>query len=181
MVGTSRWRRNKTWRSPSSSQIHQKYILLWNNSWRTPTERWQKTSDFLKGKKLPTYLGKAKETRKKNETKELGWDLHLWEGAVKEEKFPHTREPLPWGRQEVGGGEASGPWRRAQQQGRRVQQQGCRGQSRDIPTKRISADQHSPTWDACLFTHWGRWGLGAEAQASEVRSQGEDWGWLHED
>ena len=23
-------------------------------------------------------------------------------------------------------------------------------------------------------------GLGAEARASEVRSQGEDWGWLHE-
>ena len=25
-----------------------------------------------------------------------------------------------------------------------------------------------------------RWGLGAEAQALEVRSQGEDWGWLRE-
>ena len=26
----------------------------------------------------------------------------------------------------------------------------------------------------------GRVGAGAEARASEVRSQGEDWGWLHE-
>ena len=26
----------------------------------------------------------------------------------------------------------------------------------------------------------GQVGLGAEAQASEVRSHGEDWGWLHE-
>ena len=26
----------------------------------------------------------------------------------------------------------------------------------------------------------GGWGLGAEAQASEVRPQGEDWGWLRE-
>ena len=26
----------------------------------------------------------------------------------------------------------------------------------------------------------GRWGLGAEAQALEVRPQGEDWGLLHE-
>ena len=26
----------------------------------------------------------------------------------------------------------------------------------------------------------GGWGLGAEAQASEVRSQGEDWSWLRE-
>ena len=27
---------------------------------------------------------------------------------------------------------------------------------------------------------WGEWGLGAEARALEVRSQGEYWGWLHE-
>ena len=33
---------------------------------------------------------------------------------------------------------------------------------------------------ACLLTHQGRSGLGAEARASEVRSQGEDWGWLCE-
>ena len=39
----SRWRRSKTWRSPSSPQIHQKYIYMWNCSYRTPTERWQKT------------------------------------------------------------------------------------------------------------------------------------------
>ena len=55
------------WRSPSSPQIHQKYIYMWNNSFRTPTESWQKTSDFPKGKKLLTYLGRAKE---KTETKE---------------------------------------------------------------------------------------------------------------
>ena len=32
-----------------------------------------------------------------------------------------------------------------------------------------------------LFAHQGGWVLGAEAQASEVRPQGEDWDWLHED
>ena len=48
---------------------------MWNNSYRTHTERWQKTSDFPKGKKLPTYLGRAKE---KTETKEQGQDLHFW-------------------------------------------------------------------------------------------------------
>ena len=58
--GPSRWRRGKTWRSPPSPQIHQKYIYMWNNSYRTPTEHWQKTSDLPKGKKLPTYLGRAK-------------------------------------------------------------------------------------------------------------------------
>ena len=51
----SSWWRSKTCRSPSSPQIHQNYIYMWNNSYRTPTECWQKTSDFPKGKKLPTY------------------------------------------------------------------------------------------------------------------------------
>ena len=70
--GASRWRKsNKTWRSPSSPQIHQKYIYMWNNSYRTPTERWQKTSDLPKGKELPTYLGRAKEKRK-NRDKRIG-------------------------------------------------------------------------------------------------------------
>ena len=32
-----------------------------------------------------------------------------------------------------------------------------------------------------LCVTWrGRWGLGAEARASEVRSQGDDWDWLSE-
>ena len=52
------------WRSPYSPQIHQNYNYMWNNSYRTPTECWQKTSDFPKGKKLPTYLHRAKEKRK---------------------------------------------------------------------------------------------------------------------
>ena len=30
--------------------------------------------------------------------------MHLWEGAVKEERFPHTRKPLHWRRQGVGRG-----------------------------------------------------------------------------
>ena len=67
--GPSRWQRSKTRRSPSSPQIHQKYIYMWNSSYKTPTECWQETSDFPKGKKLPTYLGRAKEKRK-TETKE---------------------------------------------------------------------------------------------------------------
>ena len=104
------------WRSPSSPQIHQKYIYMWNNTYRTPTEAWQKTSDFPKGKKLPTYTGRAKEKRK-NRDKRIGTDLHLWEGAVKEEKFPHTRKPLHWWKQGVGGGESLEPWRTKQQQG----------------------------------------------------------------
>ena len=122
------------WRSPSSPQIHQKYIYMWNNSYRTPIERWQKTSDFPKGKKLPTYLSRAKEKRK-NTDKRIGTGPAPL-GAVKEGKFPHTRKTLHWWRWGVGGGEASEPQRRAQQQG-------CGGQSGAIPTQRIGADQHS--------------------------------------
>ena len=67
----SRWRKSKTWRSLSSPQIRQKYIYMRNNSYKTPTERWQKTSDLPKGKKLPMYLGRAKEKRK-NRDKRIG-------------------------------------------------------------------------------------------------------------
>ena len=94
---------------------------------------------------------------------------------MKEEEFPHTRKPLLWwGRGgEWRGGEASEPRRRAQQQG-------CGGQSGEIPGQRIGADQQSPTREACLLTCRGGRGLGAEAWASEVGSQGENLGWLHE-
>ena len=91
---------------------------------------------------------------------------------MKEEKFPHTRKPLHWWRRGVAGGEASEPRRRAQQQG-------CRGQSGEIPTQRIAAEQHSPAREACVLTRQGGRGLGAEARAS-VGSQGEDCGWLSE-
>ena len=63
---------------------------------------------------------------------------------------------------------------------RREQQQGCRGQSREIPAQGIGADQHSLAREACLLTRRGRGELGAEARALEIRSQGEDSGWLHE-
>ena len=91
---------------------------------------------------------------------------------MKEERSPHTRKPLR-GRRLRGWGEASEPRRRAQQQG-------CGGQSGEIPAQRLGANQHSPAREACLLSHWGGRGLGAEARASEVRSQGEDWGWLHD-
>ena len=63
--------------------------------------------------------------------------MHLWEGAVNEEKFPHTRKPLHGQTKGVVRGKVLEPRRRAQQQW-------CRGQSGEIPTQRISANQHSP-------------------------------------
>ena len=70
---------------------------------------------------------------------------------MKEERFPHTRKPLRGQRLRVAEGEASEPWRRAQQQG-------YGRQSGEIPAQRIAADQHSPAREACLLTRWGGWG-----------------------
>ena len=46
--GEARWQKSKMRRSPSFPQIQEKYIYTWNCSYRTPTERWQKTSDLAK-------------------------------------------------------------------------------------------------------------------------------------
>ena len=48
----------------NTSEIH-----LHVEQFRTPTERWHKTSDLSKGKKLPMYLGRAKRKKKKQRQK----------------------------------------------------------------------------------------------------------------
>ena len=92
---------------------------------------------------------------------------------MKEERCPRTRSPFAGGDCGWWRGEASEPRRRAQPQG-------CGGQSGEIPARRLGAEQHSAARAACLLSHRGRRGLGAEARASEVGSQGEDWGWRRE-
>ena len=138
---------------------------MWNNSYRTPTECWQKTSNLPKSKKLPTYLGRAKEKRKNRQKNMEG--LHLWEGAVKEERFPHTRKPLRRWRLWVVEGGALEPRRRAQQQG-------CGGQRREIPAQRSGANQHSPAREACQLTRhragWG-WELRLRLRRSDPRER----------
>ena len=62
---------------------------MWSNSYRTPPECWQKTSDFPKGKKLPTYLGRAKEKRK-NRDKRIGMGPALVGGSCEGGKGFHT-------------------------------------------------------------------------------------------
>ena len=89
---------------------------------------------------------------------------------MKEERFPHTRKPLRRQRLRV----AELRSHRGESSNR-----GAEGTAERFP-HRISADQHSPAREACLLTRQGGWGLGAEVRASQVGSQGEDWGWLHE-
>ena len=132
---------------------------MWNNSYRTPTERWQKTSDLLKGKKLPTYLCRQKK-KEKTETKNRDGTHTSGRELWRRKGFHTLGSPFTGGDCGWRMGEASEPLRRAQQRG-------CGGQSREIPTQRISADQRSPAWEACLITHPGRRGLGAETQEKE--------------
>ena len=134
---------------------------MWNNSYRTLIERWKKTSDFPKGKKLPKYLGWAKEKRK-NRDKRIGVGPAPLGGSCEGGKVSTHQEAPSLVETRVEVLEALEPWRRAQQQG-------WRGQSEEIPTQRIGADQHSPAQEACLLTRRGGRGLGAEARASEVR------------
>ena len=74
--GASRWWKSKTWISPSSPQIHQKSIYMWNNSYRTPTVRWQKTSDLPKVNHFDiqfciVILGKKYEINNYNKVKKV--------------------------------------------------------------------------------------------------------------
>ena len=91
---------------------------------------------------------------------------------MKEEKFPHTRKPLHWRRWGVVGG-------KLRSHGGERSNRGAEGKAERFP-QRIGANQHSPAREACRLTRRGGWGLGAEAQASEVRCQRDDWGWLCE-
>ena len=90
---------------------------------------------------------------------------------MKEERFPHTSKLLRGRRLRVAEGASFG----AMEESAATD---CGGQSGDVPEQRIGADQHSPAQEVSLLTCRGGKGLGAEAQASEVRSQGKDWGWL---
>ena len=146
----SRWWRSKTWRSPSSPQIHQKYNYMWNNSYRT----WARNSPH-------TWAGqrKKKKQRQKNRDRTCTSGRELW----RRKGFHTLGSPFAGGDCGWRRGEASEPRRR-------VQQQGYRGQSGEIPAQRIGAEQHSPAREACLLTRrpgrvWaGSWGSGFRGQ-----------------
>ena len=91
---------------------------------------------------------------------------------MKEEKFPHTRKPLHWQRWGVARGSF-----RATEESTATEVQ--RAKRRDSRTEDWC--QPALTSPRGLSAHPpGRAGLGAEARASEVGSQGEDLGWPRE-
>ena len=92
---------------------------------------------------------------------------------MKEERFPRTRKPLRGRRLRVAEGGSFGATEESTATGVR------RAKRRDSRTEaQCRAALTSPR--GLSAPPPGRAGLGAEAQASEVGSQGEDWGWRRE-
>ena len=92
---------------------------------------------------------------------------------MKEERFPHTRKPLHGQRLQVVEGGSFGAMEESAATGvRRAKWRDSRMEvrCRAALTSPRGLSAHPP----------GRAGLGAEARASEVGSQGEDWGWCRE-
>ena len=132
---------------------------MWNNSYRTPTECWQKTSDFPKGKKLPTYLGRAKEKGKKQRQKNTDRTCTSGRELWRRKTFHTLGSPFTGG----DGGGGGGIFRATEESTATGVQ---RAKQRD-PRTEMGADQHSPARG--LSAHPPGWaGLGAEARASEV-------------
>ena len=92
---------------------------------------------------------------------------------MKEERFPHTRKPLCGQRLRVAEGGSFGAMEESAATGvRRAKWRDSRTEGRCRPALTSLRGLSAPPP--------GRAGLGAEARASEVGSQGEDWGWLRE-
>ena len=131
---------------------------MWNNSYRTPTERWQKTSDFPKGKKIPMYLlphvGQKKKQGQKNRDGTSTTGRELWR-----RKSFHTLGNPFTGRDRGWQGGSFGDMEDSIATG--VQ----RAKLRDSRTE-DRCYQHSPAREACLLTRQpgrvgaGSWGSG---------------------
>ena len=93
---------------------------------------------------------------------------------MKEEEFPHTRKSLYWQRQGMAGG-------KLQSHRGECSNRGAEGKAeRFLHRGSVPTSTHQPERLVCSPASRDWWGLGAMARASEVRSQGEDWGWLRD-
>ena len=91
-----------------------------------------------KRQETPPCAWVGQKKKEKTEIKEEGQDLHLWEGAVKEEKFPHTRKPLHWQRLQVAEGVSFGATEESAATGvRRAERRDSRTEDRCRPALTI--------------------------------------------
>ena len=134
-----------------------------NNPYRTPTEHWQKTSDLPKGKKLPMYLGRAKEKRK-NRDKRIGMGpgRELW----KRKSFHTLWRPFT-GR--------DGGWRRgeASSHGGERSNRGAEGKVERFPQRgSVLTSTHQPERFVCSPTGaGGGWELRLRLRSSDPRER----------
>ena len=87
---------NKMGRLLSSPQIHQKFIWIWDNSYRTTSEQQQKTLNFQKGKTISLEWGRAKDKDIERDKGFQDGDLFPRERVVKEANFLRIHKP-PYG------------------------------------------------------------------------------------
>ena len=92
--------------------------------------------------------------------------MHFWEGAVKEEKFPHTRKPLHWRRWEVGRG-------KLQSHGGERSNRGAEGKAERLPHRGlVPTSTHQPERLVCSPAGAGEdWDLRLRLQRSDPRER----------
>ena len=138
---------------------------MWN-SYRTTTERWQKTSDLPKGKKIPTYLGRAKEKRK-NRDKRVGTGPAPVGGSCEGGKVS-TQEEAP-SRAETAGDGGGKLWSHGAERSNR----GAEGKAERFPHRgSVPTRTHQPDRLVCSPAGaGGGWELRLGLQRSDPRER----------
>ena len=140
---------------------------MWNNSYRTPTECWQKTSDLPKGKELPMYLGRAKEKRKNRQKNRDGTCIsgrELW----RRKSFHTLGSPFTGGVWRWAGGKL---WSHRGEHSNR----GAEGKAERFPQRgSLLTSTHQPERLVCSPTGaGGSWELRLELRRSDPRGRTE--------
>ena len=143
-----------------------KIYLHVENSYRTPTECWQKNSDFPKGKKLPMYLGRAKEKRK-NRDKRIGTGPAPLGGSCEGGKVSTHQEAPPLA--ETGGGGGG----KLQSHGGEHSNGGAEGKAERFPHRgSVPASTHQPERLVCSPAQpGGGWELRLQLWRSDPRER----------
>ena len=149
----SRWQSEGTWNSPpptSTSKIHLRADQVSQNTY------WKQADDLIQPKLQERSPHSGVGWREKGGEAELGWDLCPWEGAVKEERFPHPTNLLHQLRGLVG---QIGSFR------------GSRGECGPAGYRETSTDRpcHVTALSTCLLVcaMAGFWNLGFSGQSGE--------------
>ena len=92
----SRWRKNRTGRSLSLLQIHQKNNRTVKKVYKTTYDHQQRTSGAQKSSPLSSKGGRTKILKIKKETQENEGQRPVPGRESQQRKFPITRKPSPW-------------------------------------------------------------------------------------